>query len=84
MPQGNESSLHREFKEKWIVEGGLFTENPARLCLHTLGLFFRRYIKNAMYVAKLTTTLPEVAGRIKALVVTDALDLINNLWTEAE
>jgi hypothetical protein len=37
-----------------------------------------------MYMPPLATTLPELAGRIRDAVVTVALDLLNNVWTETE
>jgi hypothetical protein len=49
-----------------------------------LKLFFWGYIKAAVYVSQLATTLPELAGTIRDAVAAGALDLLNNVWTETE
>jgi hypothetical protein len=46
--------------------------------------FFWGYIKDAVYVPPLATTLPELAGKIREAVATVILDLLNNVWTETE
>jgi hypothetical protein len=42
------------------------------------------YIKDAVYVSPLATTLPELAGRKRDAVATVTLDLLNNVWSEVE
>jgi hypothetical protein len=37
-----------------------------------------------MYVPPLAAILPELAGRLRAAMATDNLDLLNNMWTETE
>jgi hypothetical protein len=46
--------------------------------------FLWRYIKDAVYVPPLATTLPELAGRIRDAVAKVTLDLLNNVWAETE
>jgi hypothetical protein len=47
-------------------------------------LFCCGYIKDAVYVPPLATTLPELVGRMRDAVATFTLDLFNNVWTEIE
>jgi hypothetical protein len=44
----------------------------------------RAYLKNAVYVPLLATTLQELAGRIRIAVAAVTLDLLNNVRTETE
>jgi hypothetical protein len=76
--------LYRRFPEKWIGRGGPITWPPRSPDLTPLDLFFCGYIKDAVYVSPLATTLPELAGRIRDAVAIVTLDLLNNVWTEIE
>jgi hypothetical protein len=74
--------LNSKFPEKWIGRGGPITWPPSSPDLTPLDFFFWGYIKDAVYMPPLATTLPELAGRIRAAVATVTLDLLNNVWTE--
>jgi hypothetical protein len=75
--------LNRKFPEKWFGRGGLSLGYLVHLTLLLL-IFLLGYIKNAVYVPPLATTLPEFAGRLRDAVATVTLDLLNNMWTETE
>jgi hypothetical protein len=71
--------LNRKFPEKWVGRGRP-PRSPDLTPLH----FLWGYVKDAVYVPPLATTLPELAGRIIDSVVTVTLDLLKNVWTEIE
>jgi hypothetical protein len=54
--------LNQKFPEKLIGRDGPITWPPRSPDFTPVDLFFSRYIKDAVYVAPLATTLPERAG----------------------
>jgi hypothetical protein len=76
--------LNRKFSEKWIGRGGPITWPPRSPDLTPFDFLFRGYIKDAVYVPPLVTTLPELAGRMRDEVATVTLDVLNSVWTEIE
>jgi hypothetical protein len=76
--------LNRKFPEKYIGGRGPITWPPCAPDLTRLEFFFWGYIKDAVCVPPLATTLPELAGRIRDAVATVTLDLLNNVWTQIE
>jgi hypothetical protein len=76
--------LNCKFPEKWIGKSRPITWPPCSPDLTPLDFFFWVYIKDAVYMPPLATTLPELAGRIRDAVATVTLDLLNKVWTEIE
>jgi hypothetical protein len=74
--------LNCKFPEKWIGRGKPITWPPCSPDLTPRDFFFWGYIKDAMYMPPLATTMLEPAGRIRDVVATVTLDLLNNAWTE--
>jgi hypothetical protein len=73
--------LIRKFPEKYIGRGGPITWLPRSPDLIPLDFFFWGYMKDAVYMPPLATTLPELAGRTREAVATITLDLLNKVWT---
>jgi hypothetical protein len=75
--------LNCRFPEKWIGSGGPITH---LICLTLLPLIFSfgGYIKDAVNMPPLATTLLELTRRIRDTVATVTLDLLNNMWTVIE
>jgi hypothetical protein len=76
--------LNRKFPEKWISRGGPVTWPPRSPDCTSHDIFFWGHINDSVHVQPLATTLPELAGRIRDVVATVTLDLLNNVWTEIE
>jgi hypothetical protein len=68
--------LNRKFAEKWFGGAGLSLGHLIRITLLHL---FRGYIKHAVYVLPLVTTVSELVGRIRDALATVTLDLLNNV-----
>jgi hypothetical protein len=47
-------------------------------------VFLLRYIRDAVWMSPMATTLSELAGRIRAIVATITLDLLTNVRPETE
>jgi hypothetical protein len=62
--------LNHKFPEKWIGRGGPITCPPCLPDLIPFDFSFWGYIKDAVYVPPLATTLLELAGRIRDAVAT--------------
>jgi hypothetical protein len=76
--------LNSKFPEKCIGRGWPITWQPRSPDLTPLDFFFWGFIKDAVYVPPLATTLPELAGRIRDAVATVTLNLLNNMCTETK
>jgi hypothetical protein len=68
--------FNRKIPEKYIVRGGPITSPPRSPDLTPLDFFVWGYIKDAVYVSSLATTLPELGGTIRDAVATVTLDLL--------
>jgi hypothetical protein len=81
-PKEETDLFHRTFAEKQTSKGSPKTWPPNSPDLTYPWLFFRCYIKDAVYVPALAASLPELAGRVRDAVATVSLDLHKNVCTE--
>jgi hypothetical protein len=70
------------FSEKWNSRSGPIIRPPRSPELTPLEIFFSELINDALYVPLLTTTLPELAGRVRHAVATGNVEFLNNVLAE--